>query len=54
LIAEGARLLLYLLVTLWRWHRERIQPERIEIAGLYWHFLDLVWVFISTPAGPDG
>jgi len=39
---------LYLLVTLWRWHRGRIQPESVEIAGLYWHFVDLVWVFIFT------
>ncbi|HIM73399.1 MAG TPA: heme-copper oxidase subunit III, partial [Candidatus Marinimicrobia bacterium] len=26
------------------------EPEhftnRIEIAGLYWHFLDLVWIFL--------
>lgn len=22
--------------------------EAVEIAGLYWHFVDLVWVFIST------
>ena len=23
-------------------------PEGVEIAGLYWHFVDLVWVFIFT------
>ncbi|HEU5299622.1 MAG TPA: cytochrome c oxidase subunit 3 [bacterium] len=39
---------LYLLVTLLRWNRNRIKPESIEIAGLYWHFVDLVWVFIFT------
>jgi len=39
---------LYLLVTLWRWNRRSIQPESVEIAGLYWHFVDLVWVFIFT------
>ena len=22
--------------------------EGVEIAGLYWHFVDLVWVFIFT------
>ncbi|MBX4383707.1 hypothetical protein K4G98_24475 [Mycobacterium tuberculosis] len=21
----------------------------VEIAGLYWHFVDLVWVFIFAP-----
>ena len=23
-------------------------PDGVEIAGLYWHFVDLVWVFIFT------
>ncbi len=23
-------------------------PENVEMAGLYWHFVDLVWVFIFT------
>jgi heme/copper-type cytochrome/quinol oxidase subunit 3 len=25
-----------------------IKPESVEIAGLYWLFGDLVWVFIFT------
>src|SRR3990172_8587781 len=44
----GAGGVLYLLATVWRWTRGRIQPESVEIAGLYWHFVDLVWVFIFT------
>ena len=39
---------IYLLITYLRWARNRIQPESVEIAGLYWHFVDLVWVFIFT------
>ncbi len=39
---------IYLLITAIRWSRRRIQPESVEIAGLYWHFVDLVWVFIFT------
>jgi cytochrome c oxidase subunit 3 len=27
---------------------DRSTPEGVEIAGLYWHFVDLVWVFIFT------
>ena len=23
-------------------------PEGVEMAGLYWHFVDLVWVFVFT------
>jgi cytochrome c oxidase subunit 3 len=26
----------------------RLTAEGIELAGLYWHFVDLVWVFIFT------
>lgn len=26
----------------------KYSPEGIEIVGLYWHFVDLVWVFIFT------
>ena len=46
--AHVAAGVLYLLATAWRWTRGRIQPESVEIAGLYWHFVDLVWVFIFT------
>lgn len=31
-----------------RWMRGVGTPEGIELAGLYWHFVDLVWVFIFT------
>ena len=39
---------LYLFATALRWARGRIAAESVEIAGLYWHFVDLVWVFIFT------
>jgi heme/copper-type cytochrome/quinol oxidase subunit 3 len=22
------------------------RPHRVELAGLYWHFVDLVWIFL--------
>ena len=28
--------------------RGRLSDEGVELAGLYWHFVDLVWVFIFT------
>ena len=29
------------------WHRDRPRfANRIEVAGLYWHFVDMVWIFL--------
>ena len=28
--------------------RPRSEHEAVEIAGLYWHFVDVVWIFIFT------
>ncbi len=32
-------------IALWKTEPERFNG-RIEIAGLYWHFVDLVWIFL--------
>jgi cytochrome c oxidase subunit 3 len=37
-----------LTVTLIRTLLGKATPEGVEVAGLYWHFVDLVWVFIFT------
>jgi cytochrome c oxidase subunit 3 len=37
-----------LVLTAIRHGRGITQPEGVEMAGLYWHFVDLVWVFIFT------
>jgi cytochrome c oxidase subunit 3 len=37
-----------LAMTAMRAARRRSTPEGVEMAGLYWHFVDLVWVFIFT------
>ncbi|MBI2833719.1 MAG: cytochrome c oxidase subunit 3 [Acidobacteria bacterium] len=31
-----------------RWQKRLASREGVELAGLYWHFVDLVWVFIFT------
>ena len=39
---------LMLLVTVALSFRRRINPESVEVVGLYWHFVDIVWVLIFT------
>lgn len=31
-----------------RWAKGLSTAEGVELAGLYWHFVDLVWVFVFT------
>lgn len=38
--------LVLLLYTVVRAHMGKYTGDRVEIAGLYWHFIDVVWVFI--------
>jgi len=36
-------------VILWMAYRDRFSPEwytPVELAGLYWHFVDIVWIFL--------
>jgi cytochrome c oxidase subunit 3 len=40
--------LIILIVTAIRTSMRKTPPQGVEMAGLYWHFVDLVWVFIFT------
>jgi heme/copper-type cytochrome/quinol oxidase subunit 3 len=33
-------------VVAWRFRRGRLAAAHIETVGLYWHFVDLVWMFV--------
>ena len=36
----------YLGIIAWGYGRRKFKAEDVEIVGLYWHFVDLVWMFI--------
>ncbi len=40
--------LIVLVVTALNTRKDPLRAGGVEIAGLYWHFVDLVWVFIFT------
>jgi len=40
---------MWLLTLAWQAHKHRLGPEKsltVEICGLYWHFVDVVWIVI--------
>jgi cytochrome c oxidase subunit 3 len=45
-VSAGVIYLLIVAFKVWRGDYEHRGYEIVEIAGLYWHFVDLVWVFI--------
>lgn len=46
-VLGGVILNIYILVNTWTGHFERIgHYEMVEKIGLYWHFVDLVWVYV--------
>jgi cytochrome c oxidase subunit 3/cytochrome o ubiquinol oxidase subunit 3 len=43
--------IIWLLILWGRSMQGRLPTEKheaVEIAGLYWHFVDIVWIFIFT------
>ena len=42
----GVGLLTALLILAWRGHCTRGNPNAVEMVGLYWHFVDIIWIFL--------
>ena len=42
----GIGLMAILVVLMWRGKFNAIYYSPIELGGLYWHFVDIVWVFL--------
>ncbi len=47
-VTVGVLILLSLLVMSFRGRLTQAQSLNIELAGLYWHFVDVVWIVIFT------
>jgi cytochrome c oxidase subunit 3/cytochrome o ubiquinol oxidase subunit 3 len=47
-VTIGIIILLSLVVVSWRGGLPQAESETVEIAGLYWHFVDIVWIIIFT------
>jgi heme/copper-type cytochrome/quinol oxidase subunit 3 len=47
-VTVGILMLLSLLVVAFRGNLNQDRAETVELVGLYWHFVDVVWVLIFT------
>ena len=47
-VTVGVIILLSFFVMAWRGRVSQSQHLNIELAGLYWHFVDVVWIVIFT------
>ena len=47
-VSGGVIWLLILVSLAWRGQLDRRDSTKVEIAGLYWHFVDIVWIAIFT------
>ena len=45
-MAHVASGVIYLAVIAWGVSTRRYGHDQVEVSGLYWHFVDLVWMFI--------
>ena len=47
-ITVGLMWLIFLLVQLFKRGITEVTPKRLMLFGMFWHFLDIVWIFIFT------
>jgi cytochrome c oxidase subunit 3 len=40
----GLGVLLVILWLCWRWREQRRIARQVRIAGLYWAFVDIIWI----------
>jgi cytochrome c oxidase subunit 3 len=42
----GIGIFLVLMVSAWRGRYSKHYFTPVEMAGLYWHFVDIIWIFL--------
>jgi len=47
-ITAGLIWMAVMIFRLWRFKGRAIDVERLNLLGLFWHFLDVIWIFIFT------
>jgi cytochrome c oxidase subunit 3 len=47
-MALGLGILCVLLVLCWRWREPSRLARQVQIAGMYWALVDVVWIFVFT------
>ncbi len=47
-IAIGLLWLIVVAIRLWRFNAKETDLQRLTLLGVFWHFLDIVWIFIFS------
>lgn len=47
-MALGLGVIAVMFVLVWRWRRPDTLVRQIQITGMYWAFVDIVWMFVFT------
>lgn len=47
-ITVGLLWMLVMMIRLWRFNLKKSDLNRLALLGLFWHFLDVIWIFIFS------
>ena len=47
-VAVGLTLLLMVVIRSWRGHYSPAEHRGVEVPGIYWHFVDVMWIVVFT------
>jgi cytochrome c oxidase subunit III len=47
-VAVGLTLLLFVVIRSWRGHYSPEEHRGVDVPGIYWHFVDVMWIVVFT------